>query len=400
MPEPRRILYIHHGFGIGGATLSLLYLTEKLDRSLYDPVVACIYDGPAAERFRKAGLRVVIAHGIDHFGHSRLAWYSLRRPDVLFRKSANFWPSVVRTEKLARELQADLVHLNTSGLPASAIGARRAGVPIVWHIREPLHHGYLGLRRTVFRRLIDRYADRVVAICQDNARQLIPSDRNRVIYNFVDFTRFDRSLSGEGVRSALGVDAGAKLVLMLGGVAIPKGTLSFVQALPIVLLSVPDAHFIVAGSVPKPSTSWRSRLSQTQSYCRRVEQYVAAHGLAGRIHFVGVREDVPQLLAASDVLVFPSVAPHFARPIIEAGAMAKPVVASDLGGPDELVVPEETGLLVPAEDPEALARAIAQILTQPECARAMGEAGYVRARELYDANVNAAQTIALYDELL
>ena len=80
--------------------------------------------------------------------------------------------------------------------------------------------------------------------------------------------------------------------------------------------------------------------------------------------------------------------------------MARPVVASNLGGPDELVVHGETGLLVPHGDPQALANAIVEILSHSEDARAMGEAGYERARHLYSAETNAAQTFAIYEELL
>jgi len=395
-----RILYIHHGYGIGGATLSLLYLIQQLDHSRYDPTVVCIYDGPAAQRLREANIRVVTGAGIDHFSHTIAGAYSLRRPDVLLRKTLRFWPSVLRTERVVRELKADLVHLNTSGLPASAICAKRAGVPVVWHIREPLHHGYLGLRRALFRRTIHRYADRVIAICQDNARQLIPSDRIRVIYNFVDFALFDRHLSGAPVRRELGLKPAAQIVLMLGGVAIPKGTSPFVQALPLVRRHLPDIHFVIAGSAPAMESGWRGRLSRIQTYYRHIRQFIAAHDLEGCLHFVGVRQDVPQLLAACDLLVFPSTVPHFARPIIEAGAMSKPVVASNLGGPDELVVQGETGLLVPHNDPSALSEAIVEILSRPEKAQSMGNAGYERARRLYDAQVNAAQTFAIYKELL
>jgi glycosyltransferase involved in cell wall biosynthesis len=256
------------------------------------------------------------------------------------------------------------------------------------------------VRRALFRHLIHCYADRVVAICQDNAHQLIPSDRIRVIYNFVDFALFDRRISGAGFRQELGLSPGAPVVLMLGGVAIPKGTWPFVQALPLVQQYLPDVHFVVAGAVPALETGWGGRLSRVQTYYRHIRQFIAAHDLGDAVHLVGMRQDVPQLLAACDLLAFPAVVPHFARPIIEAGAMAKPAVASNLGGPDELIVDGETGLLVPPDDTQALAEAIVAILTQSDKAQAMGEAGYERARRLYSAGTNAAQTFALYEELL
>ena len=103
--------------------------------------------------------------------------------------------------------------------------------------------------------------------------------------------------------------------------------------------------------------------------------------------FTGIRRDVPDILAASDCVVFPSTVPHFARPIIEAAAMGVPSVASNLGGPQELVADGETGLLVHPRDPAALAHGIAEILCDPARARAMGEAAYQRARRLFDGSI-------------
>jgi glycosyltransferase involved in cell wall biosynthesis len=80
--------------------------------------------------------------------------------------------------------------------------------------------------------------------------------------------------------------------------------------------------------------------------------------------------------------------------------MGVPSVASDLGGPRELIVNQETGLLVPPRDPQALADALLDLLCNPVRAQAMGEAAYLRARQLFDAGTNAAATLAVYDEIL
>jgi glycosyltransferase involved in cell wall biosynthesis len=144
------------------------------------------------------------------------------------------------------------------------------------------------------------------------------------------------------------------------------------------------------------------RLLRVDAYQRAVQE--ALDALPGEVRavltFTGVRDDIPHILAVSGCLVFPSLVPHFARPIIEAAAMGVPAVASDLGGPRELIVPGETGLLIPPGDPAALAAAVADILTDRGRARSMGEAACARARRLFDAPVNAAATIALYDEVL
>lgn len=118
------------------------------------------------------------------------------------------------------------------------------------------------------------------------------------------------------------------------------------------------------------------------------------------IRFLGVRNDIPALLAAADVLCFPSTVPHFARPVIEASAMRVPVVASDLGGPQELVLNGETGILVPANDTDALATALLRLIGDPEYRKRLGEAGRRFAKQEFDADTNTSRIIALYDELV
>ncbi len=190
---------------------------------------------------------------------------------------------------------------------------------------------------------------------------------------------------------------------MLGGVNPAKGTWEFVQALRLVQRQVPNVHFLVLGHFPgyRGFDTLKSSLVRfLHSYQRRIERFIQRNGLSSHITFAGARSDIPQILADVELVVFPSTVPHFARPIIEAGAMAKPVVASDLGGPRELVVDGETGLLVPPSDPVSLAKAIVEVLANHNLARQMGEAGYQRAKCLFDAKLNAQQTVNIYLELL
>jgi glycosyltransferase involved in cell wall biosynthesis len=372
----KRILYIHHAGGIGGAPLSLLYLIQHLDRSRYEPVVAVLRPG------------------------GRDLW---RLPGKLARVPG----SIARTRALVERLHPDLVHLNSSTLAPSAIGAARAGVPVVWHIREPLAHGYVGLRRAWIRRVIDRCADRVVALSGHDADQLIASPRIRVIHNFVHFDRFDRSLTGEAIRREFDIQVDAPVVAMLGGISEPKGTLTLIRAIPALIEAVPGVRVVIAGLPPHPLDEpglkgLVKRVLAVDAYPRAVIQAIAGLGPAARaaLIFTGIRRDMPEILAASACLVFPSTVPHFARPVIEAAAMGVPSVASDLGGPRELIADGETGLLIPPRNPAALAAGISALLSDPARARSFGEAAYRRAREMFDAGTNAAATVALYGEIL
>lgn len=401
----KRILYIHHGGNVGGAPLSLLYLLQQLDRTLYDPVVLCTSDGPVVERFRAEGIETHVSNGFSDFSHTELVWYGGKLLWQLPGRLMNILPSVIATRRALRRFQPDLVHLNSSTLAASALAGSLEGVPVIWHIREPIAQGYVGIRRACLRRAINRFADSIIAISEHDAAQLIPCQRIRIIHNFVDFKTFDRGISAASTRTKLNISNSHIVVTMLGGCSEPKGTLPFVESLAIVRQQIPNVRFLVVGQEPNMGSvgsvrGWLRRIMQTDNYDRSVMMASAEAISSGDIIFTGVRSDIPHIIAASDILVFPSTVPHFGRPIIEAGAMAKPVVVSDIGGAQELVVHGETGLLVPPGDHASLARSIVSILTDPSRAQSMAESGYQLALNLFDAKTNASRTFAVYEEIL
>ncbi len=399
----RRVAYVHHGGALGGAPASLLVLLRHLDRTRYHPVVLALAPGSATERFRTEGIETHTVEGASHFSHTELEWYGGADSWRLPLQVARYGGSVACLRRALRAVAPDLVHLNSSTLAAGAAAARREGIPVIWHIREPLAAGYLGIRRAWLTRRIARDAACVIALSAFDAARLGPAARVRIIPNAVDFDEFDRHRDGTGARRALGLPAGASVVTMLGGVARPKGTLEFVRAAAIVQVTAPDAVFVVAGR--PPALGGRTRLRRlarrvlgVDAYDRAVE--AAAGASRDAVRFIAARTDVPQVLAASDVVAFPSTVPHFARPVIEAGAMAKPVVASRLGGPLDLVEEGVTGVLVPPADPAALADALMALLADPGRAARLGEAGYLQARARFDARAHARQVLDVYAEVL
>ena len=112
---------------------------------------------------------------------------------------------------------------------------------------------------------------------------------------------------------------------------------------------------------------------------------------------VPFRKDVPDIIASSDIIVFPSVVPHFARSVIEAAAMGKPSIASNLGGPAESIMNGETGLLVPPKNSKALANAIKYLADDSFLRFSMGQKAYEVAKEKYDSKVNAQKVFQIYE---
>jgi len=392
-----RILYVHHGKGIGGAPLSLLYLIRGLDRSRYMPVVLCLRESQAADLFRRDGLETVVMESIKDFSHTNVLWYPWWQfPKTLYR-AAMIPVSYVRARSFLKNTPFDIVHLNTSTLGAFGMAAKREGCRVVWHIREPVARGYFGVRRWWIRRTIDRNADAIVPICRYDASQLRQSGRITVVYNFVDFRVFDASRRAPDLRKQLEIDPDAKIVLMLGGSNPIKGTEQFVRAAVQIAERQPGAVFLIAGEIP--GNSFRERLNGRTAYHRRTVGSIPG-ALTDRIRFIGVRNDIPDLLAEAYLLCFPSTTPHFARPVIEASAMGKPVVASDLGGPQELVRNGETGLLVPPCDTGALALAMERLLSDSLLAQTMGRNGLEFARVHFDAETNTRAIQEVYLRLM
>lgn len=407
----RRILYVDHSGGQGGAPLSLRYLLEALDRGRYEPVVACIHPVPELmDAYRAAGVETLHAPGISIFPHTTGGWDPLTTPRGAVRAARavrEFRSSARATADLVRRVRPDLVHLNSLVLAPSAAGARAAGARVVWHVRESVHPGHAGVRRRWLGRALRRWAHEAIFLSEDDRRRLTGGGFGVVIPNFVDHGRFDRGLDGSAVRAELGIPADAPLVLYLGGVSTLKGGHVLLSALPRARRAVPGLYALVAGADRAWSPSLAARAARavlpllgTGTERQRFLRAYREGRMEGWVRLLPFRADPERLMAAADLVVFPSTRPHFARPVIEAGAMARPVVASRLGGMAELVDDGRTGLLVPPGDADALGDAMARVLGDPALARRMGEAGYEASLRKYARGPYMERLLAVYDAVL
>lgn len=381
-------MFVHHGRGWGGAPLSLLYTAKALDRKRFDPRVLFIHRGKIIELYDKQGIKTYVDEKILDLGHTEVSSYLIISPMFWFRLfyqplSAFFFYLFLKKTK------PDLIHLNTSSLIACAIAAKLRGIPVVFHVREPLARGWFGVRQWFMKHLVNKFSDAIIAISEYDASRLVPSKKIKVVYNFVDFKTFDKSLKGDYYARKFGLK-GKKIILMLGGISKLKGTHVLIEALKRVKEKIPQVKCVIAG----PSKGFLG------FYAWSVKRFVRQNGLQENVVFAGTVKDVPRLIAASDVVVFPSTRPHFARPVVEASAMAKPAVASKLGGCLEIIVNGKTGLLVKPGDLRALAEALIKILGNPASAAKMSSKGYGFAKKNFDAEKNVRQIMQVYDSLL
>ncbi len=374
------VMHVIGGGEFGGAERYVLELVTRLDPARFAPRVACGYEARLSRTLRGAGVPVLVLP---------------RGPRAVTALSAAL-----------RAAGAAIVH--THGVRGNFFGrlaAWEAGVPaVVTTVHSRFDLDYPGFaKRTVYRALEGLTAPlvtRFVAVSRVLeallVRRGVDPGRIRVIPNGVDTGVFRpdpgaaarlRALTGTGDRTRL-----LGLVARLHPV---KGHELFLRAAAAVLQGGPDG---TAGAPGVPDVRFLVVGAGEPAYRRELEALAGALGLGSRVVFLGEREDVPAILAGLDAAVVPSRFEGFSLSVLEAMACGVPVVATAVGAIPEIVVDGRNGLLVPAGDAAALARALSTLLADRDLAGRLARAGRETAAR-YTVDAFVRRTESLYLEL-
>jgi glycosyltransferase involved in cell wall biosynthesis len=392
-----RILFVHHRPELGGAPESLAYLIRELDRSRFEPHVYCP-PGPAAAVFSGAGA-VVHTGPVAAFTHIWASTYRGPRWALLARELARL-PGSLRS--LARTIRGGglaVVHLNDSPPVPAAWLARRAGLPVVWHLRSALPESEGRRRSRWLRAAVGSLSSGSVAINEDVAASF--GLGSVVVPNSVELERF-RPGDAATVRASLGVPADRPVVSTFGFLYPSKGFRVFLTAAAALRSRGLDAtYLLVGGAVREPAyfSTAHGRLLRIAGLARDHEgdarRLARELGIDDVVRFVPFVEDTADLYRASDVVVAPSQGPELGRSVIEAAASGVPVVASGSRTGGGVVVPGDTGLLA-APTAKAIADAVAELLLDPARRRTMGAAARRYAEEHFDPTRNVRTIERLY----
>jgi len=394
----KKILYVHHGKGIGGAPLSLLYLIENLDKSKYHPIVLFLYDSEIINIYKSKNIEVVGPINEMDFPHTKIWWLRWYHFYTLLK---SVW-SAVKTLWFVADywldsIKPDLIHLNTSSLIAWGKVASKKGIPVIWHIREPLADGYFGIRKAIVQKCVEKYATIIVPICKNDAKPWLNNPKVNVVYNAVDLnlfnpaiqTSFDSIISSKSPR-----------ILFVGGLSREKGTLIIFKVFKKLLKQIPNAKLIVAGyfDLKLKKTFDPKKFFPAERY--KYEIISALESIKNKVIFLGPVKNVPEVMAACDVVVFPSTVGHFARPVIEAACMKKPVVASNLSPLDELVIGNKTGFLVDIKDIYLWSEKLKILLTDKNLNQKMGGNAFDFATSKFDVKNQIKQIEKIYSRII
>jgi glycosyltransferase involved in cell wall biosynthesis len=360
------ILFVDHTAMMGGAQHSLLDIAEaNRERG----AVALFDDGPFADALEARGVRVLRLHG----------GATLRQ--VKKRSSFPGVGPLVATVRLACALARaaqpfDLLYANSpKSFVVAALAGRLARKPVVWHLRDILGGGHFS--RTNVRAVVsvaNWSAARVVANSRATADAFVAAGGRAalvtVVHNGIDAAPFDALApdTRSAVRAELGIPDDAFLVGCFSRLHPWKGQTVLLDA----VARMPDVHALVVGG---------ALFSGEAPYEAELRGRAQLPALAGRVHMLGARDDVPRLLAACDVVVHAAVlAEPFGRVLVEAMLAGRPVVATRAGGVPEVVCDGETGVLVPPGDACALREALDALRRDPARVTALARRGADHAR--------------------
>lgn len=375
-----RLLEFLTTLAVGGTERHVVRLAQSLDLSRFELHLAC--------QSREGGfLKEIERLGVP------LAEYrinSLYKPGTFHQQ----W-------KLARYLRQNRIQVihtygfysNVFAIPAAKLARTPAVIASIRDIGD-----YLSPMQKRVQRLVCSLADAVLANSDAVRERLVAEGYNprkiTVIRNGVDLDQFPGKAEPGKLHREFGLPASAPLVAVVSRLNRLKGIEYFLKAAAMVARRVPEARFLVVGRGEAPHGSGGD------PYRAELESCAARLGLAERVVFTGVRLDVPAVLSEIAVSVLPSLSEGLPNVLLESMATGVPVVATRVGGNPEVVEDCVTGFLVPPRDPLALARAIGDLLENPDLAAGLGRAGRRHIADHFSMEQMVRKTERFYRNLL
>jgi glycosyltransferase involved in cell wall biosynthesis len=384
MAGPLRILYVNNSADTYGASRCLARLCQELDRARFEPTVVLPTDGPLVPLLEQAGAKVFVQSPLSVI--TRRVFSSWRLIPFLFNVPVAAW----QLRKIIRTHHVDLVHTNVGTILSSALGARLAGVPHVWHIRD-WYGEFRGLW-SWHRKYILGCSEMVVCVSRAIADQFPKSPRVTVVHDGFSFHEFDIDPARvEEFRAKYNISRERLVVGCIGRIKfVRKGQEFLVRAAAILRNQGVDLALLIVGS-PSPGS---------EDHLPRLRALIDELNLRDRVILTGELADARPAYAVCDIFVLPSAQPEpFGGVVIEAMGMGKPVVATAIGGSLDQIVDGETGFLVPPGNPTALADKILTLAENPELMKRMGEAGMERARTHFDVRQMVEKLEAIYSAI-
>jgi glycosyltransferase involved in cell wall biosynthesis len=387
--KPARLIFLHSASEMGGVEFSTLYLAQRLDPARWQPLVVVPREGEFSHQCQDLGFPVEVVPLPRLISTSlRYSTRKDRRIPNPFAWLLDPWILLVTASRLASFIEARSAALVvTKGTHAHICGGlacRWRQTPCLWHLQDLISSRYAGLYTQIFGLTASRLADLVVADGSPIIEQLPPAIQShaRVVLNGIDTAIFHPDRDGSAIRNELGIDPAAIVIGHAARLTPWKGQRHLLDAFSSIAGAYPQAHLLLVGSALFDSDRYALSLRQSASEMR----------LEGRVTFAGFRRDLPDVLPAMDIFVYPSLEKD-TSPLSLLSAMASglPVIAYDIPGVREVI--GDAGNLVLMGDAERLSEAIQSLMDDPDRRQQMGQTARRRAESTFslEAHTQAMQ---------
>jgi glycosyltransferase involved in cell wall biosynthesis len=407
-----RVMQVIDNLRIGGAQEVVRTLAENLTEAGCPTVVCAFKDGPLRKEIERLGIPVEIlperCYSILALPLYVMEMFRLRQ--ALAGLVKKYHINVIQTH-LLRSLDFLVLSLRLPDFLKRNPGVLLEPTPLVfWTFQNAyftLREDHLARnkwllhpKRWTYRllyRLAARWVNGFIAVSDEVKAAILAElgsestdsvrDKISVICNSVDFRRYQpasgksRGEIRSAIRRQLGLAENACLAVVVATFKEQKGHRYLIEGAPGAVLQFPDLHILLVGD-----GDLREKLLAQAN----------ASGLNGHLRFLGYRSDIPDLLAASDLFILPSLWEGLSMALVEAMASGLPVIATEVSGTKQVMVSGETGLLIPPGDARRLKEAMIQLLSDPARARAMGEAGQKRVEKFFGSKKQAEDHLSLF----
>ncbi|HOX54459.1 MAG: glycosyltransferase [Candidatus Omnitrophica bacterium] len=369
----KRILYVDiHGDIWGGGQLSFLSILELIDKTSLKPIVVLPYEGDLSKRIREMGIEVCV-----------IPFGSIKTTNIF----VNLF-SIFRFYALIKKRKINLIHINAlRPMFYTGLAAKIAGVPVIWHARDLKANRWID-------RILSNLARHIIAISKIVAGRFPwyenNPDRLSIIYNGIDTGKLSPRPRDSRVLHEFHIEEDEAVVGTIGHLEPRKGQDIFLQAASNVLLKFPNSKFVLVGKDMKNGEKYKSDLEYLITWLK----------IEDKVVFAGVRKDIAEVISIMDLFICPFKDEAFGRVVIEAMAMAKPVIGYRSGALPELIEDGKSGILVDPDRADCLADAIIELLGDRDKAMKFGEAGRKIVQDKFDVKTTVNRIEEVYFRIL
>jgi glycosyltransferase involved in cell wall biosynthesis len=407
MQNKKKILFVDHDFGLSGSLISMGYLIKNFVNNGYEVLVLTKVGKIEKEILEQLGAIVILYspsilksitlsfHISDKTHFPSLRWMKNITKDIL-----SFINGIILSIIIISKYKPDLIYLNEYVTIQFGIFAKLKSIPVVVHIRSLFIDQKNNVRIILLKKALRSIPSYNFAITQLEADQITKeanshSTQTIIVPEFLENKDFYVPKNQSQIKKDYGINDSVKVITFLGGISLIKGSITFIRSIEYLNINLNNVKFILAGKVFD-----NKKIKEIYSYYNYCMSFINKPSIKPYIKIIGLINNVRELISISDVVVSCSIETHFSRPIIEAWAQKKAVVASNIPHSTNLIEHNFNGIITEINDHEALGKTLSRLITNDTLCRQLGENGFLKAKETFTATKHVEKVIGLCSKLL